>query len=383
MNTELMARSQRYFGERLGCSLENLLDPIDAGNPAGYSVKGNGVYNTIQNARREDDASLPLGPWEHKLKRADWPVVSRVATEALCSKSKDLQVAVWLLEAEVNQHGFSAIAPGLLLLDGLLRDYWDDLYPQDADSGGEHRANILRSLNNRLPFALKQLAMTSTGMHRNHNLADWEVAIHRERLAPAAAATANSADEEEHADMETITAAMAATPLAWYQALHQQLHDALAAMQLLRDSIDRHFKVDGPSLTALSGLLAQLRALAETELRRRGIRLAAGSESEPGPVPIAESDEAAIFDGQTWAGVAVPRAIDDRRQVYAMLEQLAEALLKMDPHSPAPYLIRRAIEWGGLNTAELYKEVFIRLGGQLNIFELLGLEAPATQQEGT
>lgn len=375
MNTDLMTRSQRYFGERLGCSLETLLDPIDAGNPAGYSVKGNGVYNTIQNARREDDASLPLGPWEHKLKRADWPVVSRVATEALCSKSKDLQVAAWLLEAEVNQHGFSAIAPGLVLLDGLLRDYWDDLYPQDADSGGEHRANILRSLNNRLPFVLKQLAMTSTGMHRNYNLADWEVAMHRERLAPAAAAAANSADEEEHASTETITAAMAATPLTWYQALHQQLNDALGAMQLLRDSIDRHFAVDGPSLSALAGLLAQLHALAESELQRRGISLATASEeSEPGPGTVAESDETAIVGDQTWA-------IDDRRQVYAMLEQLVEALLKMDPHSPAPYLIRRAIEWGRLNTAELYQEVFIRLGGQLNIFELVGLETPPAREE--
>ncbi|MEO8390479.1 type VI secretion system protein TssA [Polaromonas sp.] len=375
MNTELMIRSQRYFGERLGCSLENLLDPIDAGNPAGYSVKGNGVYNTIQNARREDDASLPLGPWEHKLKRADWPVVSRIATEALCSKSKDLQVAAWLLEAEVNQHGFSAIAPGLLLLDGLLRDYWDDLYPQDADSGGEHRANILRSLNNRLPFVLKQLAMTSTGMHRNYNLADWEVAMHRERLAPAAAAAANQADEEEHANMETITAAIAATPLAWYQALHQQLHDALAAMQSLRDCIDRHFAVDGPSLSALAGLLTQLHALAESELQRRGIKLATVSgESKPGPGTVAGSDETTIVGDQTWA-------IDDRRQIYAMLEQLVEALLKMDPHSPAPYLIRRAIEWGRLNTAELYQEVFIRLGGQLNIFELVGLETPAAREE--
>lgn len=381
MNTELMNRSDRYFGERLGCSLEALLDPIDAGNPAGYSVKGNGVYNTIQNARREDDASLPLGPWEHKLKRADWAVVSRVATEALNSKTKDLQVAAWLVEAEVNQHGFSAIAPSLLLLQGLLHGYWDTLYPQDADSGGEHRANILRSLNNRLPFVLKQLALTSTGMHRNYNLADWEVAMHRERLAPAAAAAASSADEEEHADMETIVAAMAATPVTWYQSLHQQLHDALSAMQLLRESIDRHFVVDGPSLAALAGLLAQIQTLAESELNRRGVAMAAPLEGgDTKSAVYSEPDQAGVSDAQIWPDLVIPRAMDDRRQVYAMLEQLADALLKMDPHSPAPYLIQRAIEWGRLNTAELYKEVFIRLGGQLNIFELLGLQTPAEQE---
>jgi type VI secretion system protein ImpA len=41
--------------------------------------------------------------------------------------------------------------------------------------------------------------------------------------------------------------------------------------------------------------------------------------------------------------------------------------------------VRRATEWGSLNTVELYQELFLRLGGQLNIFEMLGLENNATR----
>lgn len=48
--------------------------------------------------------------------------------------------------------------------------------------------------------------------------------------------------------------------------------------------------------------------------------------------------------------------------------------MRDDPHSPVPYLILKGIEWGNLNTAELYQELFVQYQGQLNIFEILGLE---------
>ena len=73
----------------------------------------------------------------------------------------------------------------------------------------------------------------------------------------------------------------------------------------------------------------------------------------------------------------------DRRPVYAALAEIAHALEVIEPHSPVPYLIRRAVAWGGLNTAQLYNEVFVRCGGQINIFELLGLGDPVAGQERT
>lgn len=383
MNNELIARSERYFERQLSTSLEALLHPIDASNPAGYSVKGNGVYHTIQKARREDDPSLPLGPWEHKLKRADWPVVSRTAAQALQSKTKDLQVAAWLLEAQVHQTGFSAIAPTLRLINGLLGSYWQDLYPQDSATGGEHRANILRSINKKLPLVLKQLFITASGSQREYSLVDRESALHHEQAlpsGPAAAATAMTVDEEAPASMALIAAAMAATPTTWYQALHLDLQDALSTLAELQTSMDARFTEDAPSLSALTGLLEQIRALVETELQRRGVHLLPMQcpevQVDDPPVNCAENSA----DAAPWkpaTGVSHPMV--DRVRAYALLEQATQVLLQIDPHSPTPYLVQRAIEWGRLNTAELYQEVFIRLGGQINIFELLGLETPQIQ----
>ncbi|HEX5126196.1 MAG TPA: hypothetical protein VFW00_05610, partial [Rhodocyclaceae bacterium] len=71
----------------------------------------------------------------------------------------------------------------------------------------------------------------------------------------------------------------------------------------------------------------------------------------------------------------------DRHDAYAALADIARALERIEPHSPVPYLIKRAVAWGGLNTAQLYNEVFVRCGGHINIFELLGLEDQAVQVE--
>ena len=45
---------------------EALLKPIAADKPAGESLRYDGVYDAIQDARREEDA-LPMGDWEREV----------------------------------------------------------------------------------------------------------------------------------------------------------------------------------------------------------------------------------------------------------------------------------------------------------------------------
>jgi type VI secretion system protein ImpA len=82
--------------------LEALLAPIPGENPAGRSLRYEGTYDAIQEARRADD-DLPQGPWQRARKVADWAGVIQLASEALSTKSKDLQIAAWLVEALVTR----------------------------------------------------------------------------------------------------------------------------------------------------------------------------------------------------------------------------------------------------------------------------------------
>ena len=95
---------------------------------------------------------------------------------------------------------------------------------------------------------------------------------------------------------------------------------------------------------------------------------AAGGSSGSGGAGSGGDDES----GDGGGGDQGP--IRSRADAYARLAEAADYLMHLEPHSPAPYLVQRAVEWGNLNTAELYHEVFVKFAGQLSIFELLGIE---------
>src|ERR1022692_1414570 len=98
-------------------SLENLLAPISADNPAGEDITLAPEWPAINEARRKDKV---LGR-----QNADWPLIQQLVGEALAHKSKDLRLAVWLTEANVRLHGFAGLRDSLQLLRGLIVNYWD------------------------------------------------------------------------------------------------------------------------------------------------------------------------------------------------------------------------------------------------------------------
>ena len=117
--------------------LAALLAPVAPGNPCGESLRYEGTYDRIREARREDDARLSQGIYQAEPKRADWAEVEALCLEAL-TRSKDLQVAAWLLEAWLRRYSFAGAREGLRLMHALCEEFWDDLHPRveaDGDLG--------------------------------------------------------------------------------------------------------------------------------------------------------------------------------------------------------------------------------------------------------
>ncbi|MEG0886137.1 MAG: type VI secretion system ImpA family N-terminal domain-containing protein, partial [Janthinobacterium sp.] len=104
--------------------LDALLAPISPVAPCGEAARYDAVFMEIRLLREEDDPSLPMGQWERPLRRADWPLIEQRCGETLATRSKDLQLAAWLLEAWLRQRGFVGLFHGLRLVDALLRTYW-------------------------------------------------------------------------------------------------------------------------------------------------------------------------------------------------------------------------------------------------------------------
>jgi type VI secretion system protein ImpA len=109
----------------------DLLNPIAGDNPSGSDIRYDGklsVYDQIKDARRADD-DLAQGEWQHERKVADFPKIVKLGQEVLATRSKDLQVAVWVTEALLRTEGFAGLQQGLTLCRDLIANFWDTLYP--------------------------------------------------------------------------------------------------------------------------------------------------------------------------------------------------------------------------------------------------------------
>lgn len=378
MTTPLQENAAQFFEKELGVTLEALLAPIGALHATGKSVRNTGVYSAIEKARRQDDASLPMGAWEHDLKRADWSGVSALALQALQHQSKDMQLVAWLLEAQIHLRGFSAICACLVMLQNLCERYWDKLYPHPDEGDLEYRANIIRWISEKLLPALRMVALTDTGRSREYAWCDWEYARRNEQLKLANGN--NSGVILEGATLAELGNQINTTPSAFYLDLQGQLTRALAAIDLLTHSLDAQFGAEAPGMGAMRDLLQQILAFADAELYKRGVRPAQLAVAQQTITPTDALPTATASADAVATGASSHGHIRDRADAYARLAETADFLMRLEPHSPVPYLVRRATEWGNLNTVELYQELFLKLGGQLNIFEMLGLEAVEKNQ---
>src|SRR5450631_3327203 len=91
-------------------AIDELLAPIPmAGMPAGIDMRWTPEWDRLKEARRFDD-QLEAGRWQKReRKTADWGAVQQLAAMMLRERTKDLQLAMWLTEANIKLQGF----PGL------------------------------------------------------------------------------------------------------------------------------------------------------------------------------------------------------------------------------------------------------------------------------
>ncbi len=341
-----------------GVLLEDFLKPIDADNPAGVSVREEAIYSDIQADRASDDPNLPRGVWERDLKKADWQKVSDGCQNILTSRSKDLQVAVWLLESQIYLNGIQGLAKGLMLIAELTDHFWNSIFPLMEDDDIEYRTNLFSWVNDRLSMPVRWVAISDATSGEEYSWADWERAQLENNKDPKAKGGRASGL------LNKIKQSIDATDIQFYQNLWDDLSDAEYALDYLSDILAKRFDTDAPSMTTMREMLAVIRSTIETQT--------------DGRVIPEDKDDARVFDepsdGMPKLNPTSSADVSDRQRAYMLLGEVADYLAKDDPHSPVPYLVYKAIDWGRLSTSELYEEIFVRCGGSIHIFELLGIE---------
>lgn len=244
---------------------DDLLTPIAGDNPSGVSLRYDPIYDRIKEARRED-AELPTGELpEGPRKTADPQAVLRLATEALATQSKDLQLAAWATEALVKREGLAGLAEGLDLCRELLDQFWDTLHPEIEDDDLEMRATPLQWIATQLLLPVRQVPLNRDG----HGFLEYEEAL---ATGYEAAATGN-AERQGHRDArlrdgklapEDFDKAVDGTPPDFYVALLESSEAASGALDALDSLANERLGYDAPNFASLRELLAQVGGVVRT-----------------------------------------------------------------------------------------------------------------------
>jgi type VI secretion system protein ImpA len=399
---------------------QRLLASLDDELPCGPPARHDPMVTAIRLLREEDEPSLPMGQWERPLKLADWPQIEQHCIVLLCERSKDLQTVVWLIEAWVRQRGFIGLGHGLQLLDTLLRRYWDALHPVVEDDGDcDARLAPLEWLNATLSTGVRVHAALVTlpdWRPPEVSLADWERLAVADADPGAAGAAVNTAaaPARRHSARDGDVALTrtdlfaAAGPAQELAATQAAIEASLASLESIASFLAQRLQAQAPPLLKLHQVLAAAHRVMQQVQAARPVRsdwppsppsplsvpLAAGAPPVALPAATAmhtvdEGDAAGAIAAACVASVASVAAAAaapamaaapvtggwrNRNDAYVTLQALTEFLAQLEPHSPTPFLLRRAVRWGSMPLPEVLAEV-LREEGDLNrLVNVLGLQ---------
>lgn len=321
--------------------MHDFLQQVSDAHPCGEDMSYSTLFDDIREARRADDASLAQGAWEADIKQANWPKVRDLCDDALKTKSKDMQLANWYTEALTKLEGFTGLAHGIEVLNGLVTDYWEFCYPAYDPNDLDERAGKIEWLNANLPLSVRSIPLTrpDTG---GHAWLKWEEsrAVENQGLKdPDAKARAIS---EGKLSAEAFDKAVANSGRAYYEPLYAQVTQAAAVFKAFEANVDHAFGRDAPGLKDLREAIQDCADLVERIYRKLGGLTEAGPSNETVNQESAMTESAVSV--QNLAVVSVG-AIRNRADAVRALRDVAKYFRHNEPHSPVSLLAERAAKW--------------------------------------
>ncbi|EFE10410.1 type VI secretion system protein TssA [Citrobacter youngae] len=326
-----------------------LLRPITLDNPAGDNLEYDSIFDEIRLARESDPSFLPQDDWAvSDPKKADWGRVCSLSEQALREKSKDLQLACWLVEALAHRHGVPGLIAGIDFLNAFITQFWFHCWPSLEDDG----LTIRRARLVRLDRDVSQLLFCLPLLEQEiSSLAHWkqtQAFEHKISVAPerrdelisqegdltvatfesqASSFSAREIDQQA-AQVKTLTAALAQLN-AHYLSLSQDPEGELFthSRQMVKDIADY--------------------------LQRLAPRVSYQMDEMPLSPPDKYPEE-----GDVKSVAAQSRMqITDREMAVKQMLAIAHYFRQTEPSSPVPFLMERAARWANMTLTEWLEEM--------------------------
>lgn len=207
-----------------------------------------------------------------------------------------------------------------------------------------------------------------------YTYADWESANELDKLAAKDDKLLEKAEAQNKVTRTKFLGSVMFTHRSYYIKQHQDLSTALEHLTALDNFLLEKCGQDGPSLTQFRNRLQDIHALVSKFLQEK--------EGEIEGPEDASSTDGASGESRGSYGYGkgdemkyVTLSIRSRAEAYRMLSDASDYLLIHEPHSPTPYLVKRAVSWGGMTLTQLLRELVNDDQDLKTIYSLLGLRS--------
>ena len=107
----------------LGDDFDRIVTVFDGENPYGIDAKYESEYVDLRAEIQKLTAA------SSKETTIDWKAIKKWSIEVLTTQSKDLTVSCYLTLSLFILHGYAGLFDGLSVVDKMVTDHWDDLFP--------------------------------------------------------------------------------------------------------------------------------------------------------------------------------------------------------------------------------------------------------------
>ncbi|HEY3899525.1 MAG TPA: type VI secretion system protein TssA [Chthoniobacter sp.] len=342
--------------------IEPLLQPISPEAPCGEDLSYDASFNELETLAKGKEAQQFSGSenpeWQVAAEEPDWNAVQTKAVE-LFGRSKDLRVTMILILALLKMEGLPGLRDGLSLLQRLIREQWDGVYPRldpDDNSDPTERINIVAGLGKPLATfgdpmrfieRIRQTSLCNSVQMGRFSLAD----VTQLGLPAGSTATPPTPAQVDAAFRDTNPDELAV------------ISEAVKASRATVEDVDNVLMElvgagNAPNLDELTGVLGEIKSTLAPYLPQ--------DPSEISESPQADANAGAGAAGaSSGGGGAFTGVIKGRADVSRAIDQICDYYRTAEPGNPVPLLLRRAQRLVDLDFMAMMEDLMPESIGQL------------------
>ncbi|WP_043879341.1 type VI secretion system protein TssA [Azorhizobium caulinodans] len=361
-------------------------DPPGCGTDPRADMSGNSPFLQMKDARadaRRKERALDVDP-DAPGAEDDWGSAGELGMQILSGVGKDLEVAAWVIEALVRLDGYRGLYTGCLLAEGLVRTFWDGIFPLPDEDGNDGRLSPFVALNGEdgeglLIQPLRKIPLTAGSEHFSY----WQYEQAREIAQIGDADRREARIAAGGLSMDAFDEAVGSTPPSFFADLIAQIEAALAALNALSDAFSERVGVDAPPAGAIRNLLNtvldDVRIFAASKLEQASasqLSEQAGSDEAAGGGETAGDGEA-----ETGGAPGAPRGpVANREQALRLILEAARFFRTNEPHSPISYTLEEIVRRARLPMGALIEELIVDPEARRYFYLAAGLRPPANPE---